>query len=68
MIQVKLMKLLTNMDYKKILKGLLIAMLAAVLTYAEEIVPGLDFGTYTPIAVAINSALVNALRQYFKLF
>lgn len=50
----------------KILKGALIAVTVALLTYAEETIPGIDFGTWTPMAVAANSAIVNAIREYLK--
>lgn len=53
-------------NYKKIGKGLLIAMAGAALTYAAEQIPGLNFGQYTVLAVAVFSALVNAGREYLK--
>jgi hypothetical protein len=51
----------------KILKGAVIAVVVALLTYAEDTVPGISFGTWTPMAVAFNSALVNAVREFLKL-
>lgn len=53
-------------NYKKIGKGLLIAMAGAGLTYLAQLIPGLDFGIYTPLAVATFSALINAGREYLK--
>jgi len=53
-------------DIKKIGIGLLIALGGALATYLEELIPGLDFGSYSGIAVAINSVLVNALRKFLS--
>jgi hypothetical protein len=53
-------------DLKKIGIGLLIALGGALATYLEELIPGLDFGAYSAIAVAINSVLVNALRKFLS--
>ena len=54
------------MNYKKVLKGLLIAMGGAALTYAAEQIPGLDFGQYTVFVAGGASALINAAREYLK--
>lgn len=51
---------LSNTDYKKIGKGAIIAILGALLTYGSDIILNINFGTYTPIAVAVWSILVNA--------
>lgn len=50
------------MDYTKIGKGLLIAMAGAGLTYLAQL--QFDFGSWTPVAVAIASAIVNWGRVY----
>lgn len=55
---------LNNIDYKKILVGAGIALLGALATYLQDTIPGLDFGVYTPIIVAINSVIVNAIRKF----
>jgi len=55
---------LNKEDGKKILKGLLVAVGGAVLTYLMDLVPMIDFGAYTGVAVAINSVLVNAARKW----
>lgn len=52
---------------KKILKGAIIALLGLLATFLEEEIPGLDFGEYAVYAVAANSILVNALKQYIIL-
>jgi len=51
---------------QKMGKGLLIAIAGAILTFAEEFIPGIDFGAYTAIAVAFNSAIVNSVREFLK--
>lgn len=55
---------LSGFDWKKIGIGLLIALGGATLTYVQETIPHLDFGTWTPFVVALNSALVNVLKKY----
>lgn len=54
------------MDYKKVGRGLAIALGGAALTYFAQLIPHIDFGTYTPVAVAVFSALINAGREYIK--
>jgi hypothetical protein len=54
------------MNWNKVLKGLLIALLGAVLTYVAELIPNVDFGTYTPLAVAFASSLVNVGRVWLQ--
>ncbi len=55
---------LNKIDLTKIGIGLLIALGGAFATYLEEIVPGVDFGAFTPLAVAVNSIIVNAIRKF----
>ena len=50
--------------WKKVGKGLLIAVAGAVLTYLEGAIPGVEFGAWTTIAYAVNSAIVNLGRKY----
>lgn len=52
------------MNYSKVLKGLGIALLGAGLTYLAQL--QFDFGSYTPVAVAIASALVNVGREWLR--
>ena len=49
---------------QKVLKGAMIAGLGLLATFMEEQIPGLDFGKYAPYAVALNSIVVNAIKQY----
>lgn len=51
---------------KKIGIGAAIAMAGALATYLEQTIPGIDFGGTTPIIVALNSVMVNAIRNYFR--
>jgi len=54
---------LNAIDGKKIFTGLGIALLGAFITYMQDLIPSIDFGVYTPIAMAINSVIVNLLRK-----
>jgi len=54
---------LNGIDWGKLFRGLLVAIGGAVLTYVESAIPGIDFGTSTPMVVAGNSFLVNLLRK-----
>ncbi len=49
---------------KKVGKGLLIAVAGAALTYLEGAIPGVNFGSWTTIAYAINSAIINFGRKF----
>ncbi len=49
---------------KKVGKGALIAGAGAVLTYALEAVPNVNFGEYTPIVMAIFTVIVNFARKW----
>lgn len=51
---------------KKILRGATIAMGGALCTYLLEIIPGLDFGSLTPMVVGIISILINTIRETLK--
>ena len=51
-------------DGKKIGKGALIAVGSALVVYAAEILPQVDFKGYTPLAVALGAVLINLARKY----
>jgi len=55
---------LNSIDWKKILTGLGIALLGAFITYLQELIPSIDFGPYSPIAMSINSVIINFLRKW----
>ncbi len=55
---------LNSKDLKKLLTGLLIALVGAGLTYLTEMIPSVDFGSYTPIVVAGWSVVANAVRKF----
>jgi hypothetical protein len=56
--------MLSKDDWLKIGKGALIAGAGAGAIYLVQTVGALDFGIYTPAAVALASILVNALRKW----
>jgi len=53
-------------DLKSIARGGLIAIGGALVTYAIEILPKINFGDYTPIVVALISILLNSARKYLS--
>lgn len=55
---------LNQEDGRKIFTGLAIALLGALATYLQDTIPNIDFGAYTPVAVAVNSVLVNIIRKF----
>ena len=55
---------LNKVDGKKILVGAGIAVGGALLTFLAELIPSIDFGVYTPMAVAGFSILINAGRKF----
>lgn len=57
---------LNKQDATKILKGALIAGSGAVLAYALQILPTIDFGAYTGIAAAALSILINAGLKFLE--
>lgn len=69
-------KLETNMESKKftlnkedglkILKGAGIALAGALLTYLADLIPSIDFGSYTPVVVSLSSILINAGLKFIR--
>ena len=55
---------LNKEDGSKMFKGLLIALGGAAVAYVAELIPSVDFGAYTPIAVALGGVLVNTARKF----
>ena len=55
---------LNKKDGFKLLKGLGIAIVGAVLTYGTEMLPQVDLGTWTPIVMAFWSVVVNFVRKW----
>jgi len=53
-----------KMDWKKILKGALIAAAGAGLLYLIEFVGGLNFGIFQTAIAALLSVLVNIVRKF----
>lgn len=54
--------LVNSEDMTRILKGAMIAVAGALVVYLADVVPTIDFGIWTPLAVALASVAVNALR------
>ena len=57
---------LNSVDWKKIGKGAIIAVIGALLTYLTPIITGLDLGVYTPIVVAFWSVVTNAVKKWLS--
>lgn len=57
---------LNEIDWKKIGKWALIAAGGALFTYLQQIIVGMDFGVYTPVVMAVNSVLVNAVNKFLQ--
>ena len=57
---------LNKKDGKKIAKGAGIAMGGALLAYALQVLPQVDFGEYQMFAAVLSMVLVNVSRKYFE--
>lgn len=55
---------LNKEDGKKILTGAGIALAGALLTYLADLIPNVDFGSYSELVVAISAILINAGRKW----
>lgn len=51
-------------DGQAILRGALVAIGGALVTYLLEVLPSVDFGEYTPVVVAILGILLNSARKW----
>jgi ABC-type antimicrobial peptide transport system permease subunit len=57
---------LNKEDLTKLGVGALVAVGGALLTYLADTIPGVDFGVYTPVVVAIASILINSARKFLQ--
>ena len=57
---------LNLVDLKSIGRGLLITLGGAALTYLAENVGKVNFGTMTPVVVALLAALINTARKWLQ--
>lgn len=57
---------LNKEDLQKIVKGAVIALSGALLTYLLQVLPNVDFGVYTPTVVAVASILINAGLKFIQ--
>lgn len=55
---------LTNVDYKSIAKGAIMAAVGAGATYLLQVVGKMDFGTYTPFVAALLAVVSNAVHKF----
>jgi len=55
---------LNSQDMKKLFIGAGIAIGGALLTYIAEAIPGIEFGDFTPIIVALAGIFINAARKW----
>ncbi|MBI5071659.1 hypothetical protein HZB93_02065 [Candidatus Falkowbacteria bacterium] len=55
---------LDQVDWKKVLTGLGIALVGAAMTYISGWITGVDFGAWTPLVVAGWSAITNLVRKF----
>lgn len=57
---------LNREDGLKIAKGASIALGGALIVYVAEILPQIEFGSYTPLVVALGGVIINFLRKWLK--
>jgi hypothetical protein len=57
---------LNAMDWKSIGYGALDAVIGALITYATEVVGGIDFGPYSPTVMIAFTAGTKALRKFIS--
>ena len=55
---------INSIDWKKVGIGALVALAGALLTYGTTFITGTDFGTLTPMVVAIWSIVANLIRKF----
>ncbi len=59
--EIKMKYTLGSQDVQKILKGLIIALIGATLTYLSAVIVKVDFGIYTPLIVSFWSVIANTV-------
>lgn len=57
---------LNSIEWKSIGMGALKVALGAVLTYLAEILPGIDFGAYTPTVMLVLTTLLNIAWKWLE--
>ena len=57
---------LNRTDWKKIGKGAGIAVGGALLTYAAEVIPGVDFGEYNLVIAPVLMVLINLGLKWYS--
>jgi len=51
-------------DLQKIGRGALLAMGGALVVYATDILPMVDWGSWAPVATGVGAILLNSLRKW----
>lgn len=51
-------------DWQKVLMGLVLALAGAGATYLIDASTAIDFGVWTPVVVAVMSAVANLIRKW----
>ena len=54
---------LNEKDLKSLFRGLLITAGGAILVWALEVLPQIDFGEYTPFIVPVGALLINTILK-----
>jgi len=55
---------LNKTDVFKALRGLVVVLAGAALTYVADMIPSVDFGMYSPLVVSISSTLIELARRF----
>lgn len=55
---------LNKADLFKALRGLVVVLAGAALTYVADMIPNVDFGMYTPLVVSVSSTLIELGRRF----
>ena len=53
-------------DWKKIGKGAILAVIGCLLTYLSQVISGTDFGQLTPVIVAFWSVIANVVKKWLS--
>lgn len=55
-----------SVTLKKIGKSAGLLLLGAVATVLQEQVPNIDFGSWSPVALAVNTWVINTIGEFIK--
>lgn len=57
---------LNSVDYKKIFKGAVIAVVGALVPYLLKVIGNIDFGQYTVFVGAFSAVVANTILKYIN--